>query len=483
VEIPLIALSVGSKPPDPQKRAPETTDFKEILDKALRKKQRSEDRSEKVVLDQEAQVFRANDPRLRISSKKFAESERVKQVPDGLIAHGEKIAPVRTGKNTPDLFPGLHTVDSGSPDRKTEKLARQTTSADRMSGAGKKVTRTAANKADTANEQIGIAHLPGGGLPSGDVKSGKNTGATGVTSVTDSTVPVMMDEGTMTDERTVAAKPATSGESATGQKRTVGAPATASAAGIHHADARVIGKSGRKETPVAGKEREQTRGVQVRRDRDRNDPVIARFRDEADATAAAVQKNGLVTKADAADSGDNDRVGTLEIVLDSVRTGEEALVSQRGNPASGTRTEVLSQLSNRFRDDIPKDIVRQAQILLKNSDSAEIRLVIRPPELGRVQIRMNVDNGHIAGRILVDNGNVREIIEQNLAHLQRAFEEQGLQMGQFDIESRDDSRNPEENRDEGSHRASVAKAAGRFEEGGVLLIDRQYEHMRVNIVA
>lgn len=179
---------------------------------------------------------------------------------------------------------------------------------------------------------------------------------------------------------------------------------------------------------------------------------------------------------------------TTEIDVDldlSDKALPELLTRQEQNVPLAGRAETLARLSSRMQNDLPGNIVRQARILLHNADSAEIKLVIRPPELGRVRIQLNLDNGHIAGRILVDNGSVREVVEQNLSSLQRAFEEQGLQVGNFDVESRDDQRRSTEERSGKSESRSITAgdAAERFNDGSVWIIDHQFEHQRVNIVA
>ena len=112
-----------------------------------------------------------------------------------------------------------------------------------------------------------------------------------------------------------------------------------------------------------------------------------------------------------------------------------------GSPPSAARSSLLEQaaqtLTRRLNGELGDSIVRQAKVMLRNAESAEIRLVIRPPELGRVRIQLQVENGHIAGRILVDNGNVRELMEQNLSALQRAFEEAGMELGDLDVSTGD----------------------------------------------
>lgn len=136
----------------------------------------------------------------------------------------------------------------------------------------------------------------------------------------------------------------------------------------------------------------------------------------------------LLDEADSA-SEENTMPGFRDLMarLEGTQSGGEQRVAT--NPTANA----AHQLARRLNGELGDSIVRQAQVIMKDSDAGEIRLIIRPPELGRVRIQLQMDQGHIAGRILVDNQNVRQAIEQNLASLQRAFAEAGLEMGELEV--------------------------------------------------
>jgi flagellar hook-length control protein FliK len=83
------------------------------------------------------------------------------------------------------------------------------------------------------------------------------------------------------------------------------------------------------------------------------------------------------------------------------------------------------------------EIVRQSTVVLRNADSGEIRLVLKPESLGGVRIRVQLQDNHIAGRIVVENNSVREMFQDNLDALTRAFRESGYETGSLDVEVRD----------------------------------------------
>jgi flagellar hook-length control protein FliK len=148
--------------------------------------------------------------------------------------------------------------------------------------------------------------------------------------------------------------------------------------------------------------------------------------------------------------------------------------------------QAAGTLARKLNGDLGSNIVRQAKIMLSESDKAEIRLIIRPPELGRVRINLQMENGHIAGRILVDNGSVREVMEQNLPALQRAFAEAGLDVGSFEVATGDSRQDPgtdgERNSSTGNGRRS-REGAGAFSQSIESIEVNDYAHRRINLVA
>lgn len=155
-------------------------------------------------------------------------------------------------------------------------------------------------------------------------------------------------------------------------------------------------------------------------------------------------------------------------------------------PSGVSIPDASQQLARRLNGSLGDNIVRQARVILKNANEGEVRLVIRPPELGRVRIQLQMDQGHIAGRILVDNQSVRQAIEQNLAALQRAFADAGLEMGELEVSTGDARQNPD-----AEARNNAATGERRRTEDGVEQFGRSvktpvefdYGNRHINLVA
>ena len=88
-------------------------------------------------------------------------------------------------------------------------------------------------------------------------------------------------------------------------------------------------------------------------------------------------------------------------------------------------------------------------MIVRGNDTGEIRLHLKPENLGNVRIILRMQEGHIAGRIIVENSSVREVFEQNLASLIEAFNESGLETGTLDVTLANSGNEPQTTSDDG----------------------------------
>ena len=78
-------------------------------------------------------------------------------------------------------------------------------------------------------------------------------------------------------------------------------------------------------------------------------------------------------------------------------------------------------------------VVKSAGIVMRDNDSGEIRLVLKPEHLGSVRIQLEMKDNLISGKIVVENQNVRQIFQQNIESLYRAFQEGGFATGALNV--------------------------------------------------
>ncbi len=135
------------------------------------------------------------------------------------------------------------------------------------------------------------------------------------------------------------------------------------------------------------------------------------------------------------------KLPVLELRVDLSADYQKML--EQGSTKTGTsgieRETVLQQLHEKANT----QIVQQAQLFLKDREDGEIRLILKPEQLGEVRIRLHVQDRLIEGHITVENFTVKELFEQNRGELAQAFREQGFEMSQLEVSVGRDSHHRE----------------------------------------
>ena len=98
--------------------------------------------------------------------------------------------------------------------------------------------------------------------------------------------------------------------------------------------------------------------------------------------------------------------------------------------AQSGRAQVLPQ---RFQERFVPEVVKQTGIILKGGGVGEIRLVLKPANLGSVRIRLVVSESSLEGHIVVDNNSVKELVESSLDSLRNALRQEGFQTAGLEV--------------------------------------------------
>ncbi len=98
-----------------------------------------------------------------------------------------------------------------------------------------------------------------------------------------------------------------------------------------------------------------------------------------------------------------------------------------------------SALMKQMEESINSKIVKQSSVILKDSGAGEIKLILKPEQLGKVRIKLNMQDNRITGNIIVDNASVKEIFENSLQNLERAFRENGFDTAALNVSVGGDS--------------------------------------------
>lgn len=147
--------------------------------------------------------------------------------------------------------------------------------------------------------------------------------------------------------------------------------------------------------------------------------------------------------------------------------------------------EGATNLSETFRRLFIPEIVRQSGIILKDGGKGEIRLILKPESLGRVRIRINIQDNSIEGKILVENNTVRELFEGNMEHLKNALRSEGFDSAALEVAvgGEKSGRDPEKDLvKEGFSSMSKEGALDEFERSMPLLADFYKENLLIDLV-
>jgi hypothetical protein len=108
-------------------------------------------------------------------------------------------------------------------------------------------------------------------------------------------------------------------------------------------------------------------------------------------------------------------------------SGERGFAETKGPPAS-----FESLLARELRQDLSGDIVRGAQVILRDGGEGTIRLSLKPESLGNVKIRLEMAENKIMGHIIVENDETLRAFEQEIRSLEQAFLDAGFDGADLD---------------------------------------------------
>ncbi len=113
--------------------------------------------------------------------------------------------------------------------------------------------------------------------------------------------------------------------------------------------------------------------------------------------------------------------------------GDRSATEVKDAPETLRKADFRDLLSRELREGGNDQIVRQIRMSLSDGGKGEIRLFLKPEHLGRVRIALDLNENHIAGRILVENNTVRQAFLDNMNDLVRSFRESGFDAASLDV--------------------------------------------------
>lgn len=163
----------------------------------------------------------------------------------------------------------------------------------------------------------------------------------------------------------------------------------------------------------------------------------------------AIDPQGNSSKQESSGKADSrDLIGRKSIRLETAgkqNTDAAAVKSDAGFAVAETDIELNSkseikmtersaaaELARKLDAQAGNDIVRQVKVVLNRANTGEVRINLRPDNLGRVSVRINLDDNRLTGRIFVETAAAREAFRNALDGLQTKLVESGF--GAADLE-------------------------------------------------
>jgi flagellar hook-length control protein FliK len=102
--------------------------------------------------------------------------------------------------------------------------------------------------------------------------------------------------------------------------------------------------------------------------------------------------------------------------------------------------QLESFLARELHNNLNGDIVRQAQVMLRDGGEGLIRLQLHPESLGNVRIKLTMSGNRVDGTITVESPEALNAFEQELASLETAFRDSGFEGASLNMQMSADHR-------------------------------------------
>jgi flagellar hook-length control protein FliK len=90
-------------------------------------------------------------------------------------------------------------------------------------------------------------------------------------------------------------------------------------------------------------------------------------------------------------------------------------------------------------DTVLPQVIRGLATLVRNG-AAEMRLQLQPADLGEIELRVRTVEGIVRGEMMVQNPEIKQLIDANMDRLRAALAEEGLDLAGFDVDVGTDAR-------------------------------------------
>ena len=126
---------------------------------------------------------------------------------------------------------------------------------------------------------------------------------------------------------------------------------------------------------------------------------------------------------------------TAEMTLDLAKADsvQMNILSSNSQTASANGSQFQAMLTNQIQQSAP-ELVKAGNIILKDNDVGQIKLVLNPESLGNVKIDLHISEKNITGRIIVASAEAYNAFKESADSLRQAFINSGFETAGFDLQ-------------------------------------------------
>jgi flagellar hook-length control protein FliK len=139
---------------------------------------------------------------------------------------------------------------------------------------------------------------------------------------------------------------------------------------------------------------------------------------------------------------------TSEVAYDKIEQQSAELFNLKGSAevsqSQKTNTQLHQETISIFRRDF-SDAVKDKVMLMISQKLQQFDITLDPPELGNMQVRVNLQGEQATVNFVVQNQQAKESLEQNMHKLRDLLAEQGVEVGDANVEQQSQQSDAEEN--------------------------------------
>lgn len=142
--------------------------------------------------------------------------------------------------------------------------------------------------------------------------------------------------------------------------------------------------------------------------------------------SAKTQKTKLTVSKSSENSNE------LNLTMTMNKNVEQNILSTSSQTAGAAGSNFQAMLSEQIQQNAP-DFVKAGNIVLQDSKSGTINMVLKPESLGNVKISLQLSDKVITGQITVQSQEAYDAFKENIENLKQAFQQSGFESPQFNL--------------------------------------------------